>query len=91
MLGADNGSARGFSPEGVLPINEGVSRGGGVWCVAGPGPGGETNVDEIFNSEDRAKSCPFLADPVAGGEAAGGIVFVSGGRAKLCPFFFGAG
>ena len=54
MLVADDESARGFSPEGVLPINEGVSRGGGVWCSAGPVAGGEATVGEFFVSESRA-------------------------------------
>ena len=35
-----SGSARGFSPEGALPVDESVPRGGGVWCFAGPVAGG---------------------------------------------------
>ena len=35
-----SGSVREFSPEGALPVDESVPRGGGVWCFDGPVAGG---------------------------------------------------
>ena len=56
MFDAGDELARGFSPEGLRPVNEGVSR-GGVWCFVGPVAGGKATVGVFFVAGGRAKSC----------------------------------